>query len=150
MHCNITQATTVKDWVRVLWHTTPLTHINFFWIVCVVGVAWCGHLSNPLPYPLSCWLCHHYQRSLFFSWWLLYFIKAWILFSANGIGLKAILLFGVSLASYFIQLIPFFVSIEATSLLLSICIVPWVLFFLPFLIFSYLFPLIFLVVDNCT
>ena len=45
MHCNITQATTVKDWVRVLWHTTPLTHINLFFIVC----AWCGHLSTPLP-----------------------------------------------------------------------------------------------------
>ena len=44
MHCNITQATTVKDWV--LWQTTPLTHTNFFLIV-------------------SCWLSHHYQRSLF-------------------------------------------------------------------------------------
>ena len=37
MHCNITQATTVKDWVRVLRHTTPLTHINFLVIVCAVG-----------------------------------------------------------------------------------------------------------------
>ena len=27
---NITQATTVKDWVWVLRHTTPPTHINFF------------------------------------------------------------------------------------------------------------------------
>ena len=37
MHCNITQARTVKVWVWVLRHTTPLTHINFFLIVCVVG-----------------------------------------------------------------------------------------------------------------
>ena len=37
MHCNITQATIVKDWVRVLRHTTPLTHIRFFLIVCAVG-----------------------------------------------------------------------------------------------------------------
>jgi len=42
MHCNITQATTVKDWVRALRHKTPLTHIDFFLIVCV------GHQSNPL------------------------------------------------------------------------------------------------------
>ena len=28
------------------------------------GVAWHGHLCSPLPW--SCWLCHHYQRSLFF------------------------------------------------------------------------------------
>jgi hypothetical protein len=35
MHCNITQATTVKDWV--LRHTTPLTHINFCLIICAVG-----------------------------------------------------------------------------------------------------------------
>ena len=32
--------------------------------------TWCGHLSNPLP--LSCWLCHHYQRSLFFSFPLIH------------------------------------------------------------------------------
>jgi len=49
MHCNITQATTVKDWVRVLQHTTPLIHINSFKFFARWGVAWCGHLSNPLP-----------------------------------------------------------------------------------------------------
>jgi hypothetical protein len=27
----------IKDWVLVLRHTTPLTHTNFFLIVCVVG-----------------------------------------------------------------------------------------------------------------
>jgi hypothetical protein len=26
-----------QDWVQVLRHTTPLTHINFFSIVCTVG-----------------------------------------------------------------------------------------------------------------
>ena len=79
MHCNITQATTVKDWVRVLRHTTPpLTHINFF---SIVGIAWCGHLSNPLPYLF--WLCHHYQRSLFFFFsfltqtFLCFYCQAW-------------------------------------------------------------------------
>ena len=40
---------TVKDWVRVLRHTTPLTHINFFSIVCAVGGCLVQHLSNPLP-----------------------------------------------------------------------------------------------------
>jgi hypothetical protein len=62
MHCNITQATTVKDWAWVLRHTTPLTHTNFFLIVrgCLVR-------APKQPPPESCWLCHHYQRSLFFS-----------------------------------------------------------------------------------
>jgi len=32
----VTQATTVKDWVWVLRHTTPLTHIKFFLIVCLM------------------------------------------------------------------------------------------------------------------
>jgi len=41
MHCNITQATTVKDWVRVLRHTPPLTHINFFLIVWSLNHAGC-------------------------------------------------------------------------------------------------------------
>jgi hypothetical protein len=45
-HCNTTQATTVKVWVWVLQHTTPLTHINYFLIVCA---AWCGHQHSPLP-----------------------------------------------------------------------------------------------------
>ena len=36
MHCNITQATIVKDWARVLRHTTPLIHINHSLIVCPV------------------------------------------------------------------------------------------------------------------
>jgi hypothetical protein len=31
------EATTVKDWVWVLRHTTPLTHTHFFLIVCAVG-----------------------------------------------------------------------------------------------------------------
>jgi hypothetical protein len=47
-HCNITQATTVKDWVRMLRDTPPLTHINLK-LFTRWGVAWCGHLSNPLP-----------------------------------------------------------------------------------------------------
>jgi len=42
MHCNITQATTVKDWVWVLQHTTPLTHINFFLNICAVGLPGAG------------------------------------------------------------------------------------------------------------
>jgi hypothetical protein len=62
MHCNITQATTVKDWVWMLRHTTPLTHTHFFKLFARWGVAWCGHLCS--PHPLSCWLCYHYQRSL--------------------------------------------------------------------------------------
>jgi len=60
MHCNITQATTVKDWVWVQRHTPPLgatapppltTHINFFLIVC----TWCGHLSNLAPPLITSW-----------------------------------------------------------------------------------------------
>ena len=47
MHCNITKATTVKVWVWVLRHTTPLTHICL--LIARWGVAWCEHLRNPLP-----------------------------------------------------------------------------------------------------
>ena len=36
MQCDITKATTVKVWVWVLRHTTPLTHINIFLIFYAV------------------------------------------------------------------------------------------------------------------
>ena len=45
--CNITQATTVKDWVQVLRHTTPLTHINFFLFLRGGGLPGAGTKVTP-------------------------------------------------------------------------------------------------------
>jgi hypothetical protein len=39
--------------------TQPPWPTLFFCLFARWGVAWWGHLCNPLPWP--CWLCHHYQ-----------------------------------------------------------------------------------------
>jgi len=82
MHCNITQATTVKDWV--LRHTTPLTHINFFLLVCVVGGClvrapkWPPPLIMPAvsPLPAESFLFHSFPWP-FSSLWDDYSLTAW-------------------------------------------------------------------------
>jgi hypothetical protein len=38
----IIKATTIKDWVRVLRHTTPLTHINLFTLLARGGLPGAG------------------------------------------------------------------------------------------------------------
>ena len=45
----MTQATTLKVWVWVLRHTTPLTHINFFETVCAVGGCLMRAPMSPPP-----------------------------------------------------------------------------------------------------
>jgi hypothetical protein len=47
MHCNITQATTVKGWVWVLRHTTPLTHTNLFCYLRGGGLPGAGTYVAP-------------------------------------------------------------------------------------------------------
>ena len=68
MHCNITQATTVKGWVWVLRHTTPLTHIKIFYCLRGGGVPGAGTYVAPSFNHAGCVITTSGVFSFLFFW----------------------------------------------------------------------------------